>query len=486
MQLSETAHLINQSHQTLDYHPEYWYNQQQSLNSQMRQNMNLSKSRPTPYQAPSRNQFSDQNFNQQNIAYSTHRPNLNFSQPLVPFNTLFQPNYHDFPPLINHQNNAIIQHQQNQFEQIQTIDQCYNISLQNEPNPTISTENTQHQKSYTIKFKSNKNFPEIYNDYFHLEEYLNKIKPENKITTAFINSDELIIKFKDENQLDYLKSWPNEAFGHGITEVIKEKKHYLALHNVNLNFDMNAEKAKKYLKDNYSIDDTLRMVKKSTNEKLTLVKAVMSNTNKFNQIIKDGYINIGQFSRIRVTPWRFGINPEQCFKCLKFGHKQDKCQEKEETCLRCGKKNHNYKQCKITDQSKFKCINCGGNHAAVSKSCPVLNEAVKNKTKELEDSVLRKKGNSNFVRHESSFQKTQYPPNLTTNLLKFIIDLIKNLNEIRNCVYGDPQPLLKIIDQNFGVGYSNLIHQHVFSNQINKENDPYMTNPYIENEIEQN
>ncbi|RNA09011.1 hypothetical protein BpHYR1_048760 [Brachionus plicatilis] len=41
------------------------------------------------------------------------------------------------------------------------------------------------------------------------------------------------------------------------------------------------------------IDDVLRMIKKSTGLKLSLVKAVTSNQEKFNQIIQNGFIRIG-------------------------------------------------------------------------------------------------------------------------------------------------------------------------------------------------
>ncbi|RNA32049.1 hypothetical protein BpHYR1_034819 [Brachionus plicatilis] len=182
-------------------------------------------------------------------------------------------------------------------------------------------------KLYTIKFKSKKNFPEWSKDYFKLEDFISKIKPGSILTSAFINkNDELVLKTNLMSQVDDLKSLPELAFEFGITEITKQNKHFLALHNVETNFDI--QRSRNYLTENYDIDDTLIMVQKSTGLKLKLVKEVMSNTDKFNQIIKDGHIKIG-YSRIRVTAWRFNTMPDQCFKCQKLGHAAAKCPEKQ-------------------------------------------------------------------------------------------------------------------------------------------------------------
>ncbi|CAF1103209.1 unnamed protein product [Brachionus calyciflorus] len=366
-----------------------------------------------------------------NYYYHKNIPNLNVPKPLVPQNMPQITSPHDFPTRMTQQKQLQQhyhhhQHQQHHPQHLQNQNKSYanTVSL-TEPidqmDTYIPTENESQNINYSIKFKSNKKIPEVFNDYFYLEEYLNMSKPDNKITSAFINKDdELIMKFKDEKQSEYLRDWPHDAFSYGIKEIIKEKKYYLALHNVNLNFDVSSEKVKSYLKEKYKINDTLRMIKKSTNEKLTIVKAVMSDTDCYNQIIKEGFITIGQFSRIKVTPWRFGINPEYLEQ---FG------------------------------------INCNVNHAAVSKSCPVLIEAVKTKTKDQEEQALKISKPSQFYRVESEFKKSQYDPNSTTNILKFIIELVMNLNEITKAVHGDPKPLLKIINQNFGSVYSNLIYQ---------------------------
>ncbi|RNA06376.1 hypothetical protein BpHYR1_037258, partial [Brachionus plicatilis] len=147
-----------------------------------------------------------------------------------------------------------------------------------------------------------------------------KLKPNVSLITVYINkNDELIIKTDDQNEAKELKQWPPNAFEFGIYEVVKTKKFYLALHDVDVKFDIESERVKQRLKQEYDIDNTLRMVKKSTGQKLELVKIVTSNQEKFNQMINDKKIRLGS-SIVRVSPWRFGVTPDQCFKCLEFGH----------------------------------------------------------------------------------------------------------------------------------------------------------------------
>ncbi|CAF0957339.1 unnamed protein product [Brachionus calyciflorus] len=69
---------------------------------------------------------------------------------------------------------------------------------------------------------------------------------------------------------------------------------------------------------------------------------------------------------------------EEKYKCLEFGHNSANCNNKTK-CLRWSGIDHIHKTCKITDANKFKCANCGGNHAACSKTCPELIKAVDEK-----------------------------------------------------------------------------------------------------------
>ena len=118
----------------------------------------------------------------------------------------------------------------------------------------------------------------------------------------------------------------------------------------------------------------LRLTKKNTNSPLRIIKAVVAYQNSYEQIIKEGKIEI-DYTSIKVTPWNFGDQSDQCFNCFKFGHSSRTCKA-QTCCLRCAKA-HNFKACKMKDDSKLKCSNCKGTcsdllHAACSKSCPVL------------------------------------------------------------------------------------------------------------------
>lgn len=95
---------------------------------------------------------------------------------------------------------------------------------------------------------------------------------------------------------------------------------------------------------------------------------------------------------------------------------------------------------------------------------------------------MKKSNQSDFQRVESNFRKPTSDPSSTTNILKFIIDLVMNLNEVTKAVHGDPKPLLKIINDNLGSNYSTLISRHIFNNQTNQEQDPNMIDPYIDHE----
>lgn len=67
--------------------------------------------------------------------------------------------------------------------------------------------------------KNNQKLP----DHFELQNYLDTLKLNNKLSVAFINSKgELILKSKDETKIEYLKKWSNDDFKNEITEILKK------------------------------------------------------------------------------------------------------------------------------------------------------------------------------------------------------------------------------------------------------------------------
>lgn len=66
----------------------------------------------------------------------------------------------------------------------------------------------------------------------------------------------------------------------------------------------------------------------------------------------------------------------QCYKCLKFNHSAKVCRG-EQNCSSCAGR-HSYKEC---DVEEVICINCSGNHLAVSRDCPVKKKKMEEKKK---------------------------------------------------------------------------------------------------------
>ncbi|GFO37226.1 RNA-directed DNA polymerase from mobile element jockey [Plakobranchus ocellatus] len=58
--------------------------------------------------------------------------------------------------------------------------------------------------------------------------------------------------------------------------------------------------------------------------------------------------------------------PMRCYKCQHYGHDKDRCKKPAAVCVRCGKGGHFERDCSADPH----CVNCRGDHAASSKTCP--------------------------------------------------------------------------------------------------------------------
>ncbi|GFO19488.1 ATP-dependent RNA helicase a-like protein [Plakobranchus ocellatus] len=58
--------------------------------------------------------------------------------------------------------------------------------------------------------------------------------------------------------------------------------------------------------------------------------------------------------------------PMRCYKCQRYGHGKDRCKKPVAVCVRCRKGGHVERDCSADPN----CVNCRGDHAASSKTCP--------------------------------------------------------------------------------------------------------------------
>jgi hypothetical protein len=101
---------------------------------------------------------------------------------------------------------------------------------------------------------------------------------------------------------------------------------------------------------------------------------------------------------------------KQCLKCMKFNHIAKFCKNNE-TCSICSG-NHNFKQC---DKSKTQCANCGGDHIAISTTCPL-------KKQKLEENKIKAKN----ARYSDLFSAAQFPQLNSKYIDTQISNLIKS------------------------------------------------------------
>ncbi|XP_055585024.1 uncharacterized protein LOC129737886 [Uranotaenia lowii] len=74
------------------------------------------------------------------------------------------------------------------------------------------------------------------------------------------------------------------------------------------------------------------------------------------------------FGYVRVPTRPYYPRPMMCYKCGKFGHTKQRCQHAE-MCLACGEPGP-HPDCKKDP----KCLNCGGQHTAINRTCPKQQE----------------------------------------------------------------------------------------------------------------
>ena len=141
---------------------------------------------------------------------------------------------------------------------------------------------------------------------------------------------------------------------------------------VGTDLDVEDNETKDEMKTAHKVTAMKRIMNRKENTATRTVQLCLTDYDAYEGLAKSGRIEIG-YQRFKIRPWNFRSSTNQCFKCCGFSHSQNSCKAAVRKCLRCSE-DHDYKTCTVTDPEKYKCANCGGKHAAVSKDCTKLKE----------------------------------------------------------------------------------------------------------------
>ncbi|XP_028174629.1 uncharacterized protein LOC114363178 [Ostrinia furnacalis] len=125
---------------------------------------------------------------------------------------------------------------------------------------------------------------------------------------------------------------------------------------------------------------------------------------------------------VYLDSWRHEVSVyvppvKQCLHCLKFGHIAKYCKNAE-VCSVCTQ-NHNFKNC-TEDPKNAKCNNCGGNHIAISNTCP-------QKKLKIEENKIRSKA----TKFSDLFNENSFPQLTMRNIETQVQNLTKSEPRLR-------------------------------------------------------
>jgi hypothetical protein len=164
----------------------------------------------------------------------------------------------------------------------------------------------------------------------------------------------------------------------------------------------------------------------------------------------------------------------QCFRCFKFNHSAKICSNKQRCSICAGE--HHFKEC--DDVKSINCINCGGPHLAIDRSCPIKIQK-----------TLEKK---NKISYASATQKnkldnTDFPPLP-----------VQNKNSIKYHQSSHVNKPLAVVQQNDSVNKNSFVQDLINNKDIiaalvktlvelgNKKDDVQINNAYIKDKLIQN
>lgn len=120
----------------------------------------------------------------------------------------------------------------------------------------------------------------------------------------------------------------------------------------------------------YPVKDAIRLYTvRGVRRPLPLIRVVLPRGDDAERLL--GLTNMYGL-RIRVERSREAGNVTQCHRCQRYGHGSDMCHNSV-VCVRCARA-HPTKNCTVPPGVGHRCINCGGQHSANYRGCPIYKQ----------------------------------------------------------------------------------------------------------------
>ena len=168
------------------------------------------------------------------------------------------------------------------------------------------------------------------------------------------------------NAQKVLKSYNLEAI---VPEWHYPDKTVFATNVATLHISSNPEEiAREVQRANNVQVERIYVIKNKKNNRKAL-KLTLSTGQEAEKLITTGiYLFNSRIPPANVSKERY-FKIKQCYVCFQFDHTSNECKKQIPLCSVCGLEHH-YKQCPTPDSPY--CVNCNGNHHAVSVKCPII------------------------------------------------------------------------------------------------------------------
>lgn len=117
----------------------------------------------------------------------------------------------------------------------------------------------------------------------------------------------------------------------------------------------------------YGIIKMFKIVNKSSEKELNLVKALVKDISTKDELLKHKHIYI---NKLRHFVEGLTKHPVQCGACKRFGHKEDSCTG-HAICSHCAEQHDEYFDCSIKPS---KCANCNLSHSSFYRGCKIFQQ----------------------------------------------------------------------------------------------------------------